>query len=295
VIPVERRGKAMGAVMGAFSVASVVGVPAGLELARQGGWRMPFFAVAALGLLVTGGAIFWLPPLRGHLGAHASAPPLGRLLGRKVVLLSYAMTAVTMAAGFILIPNISAYVQHNLGYPRSTLGRLYLVGGGVSFVTMRGVGWLVDRLGSFRVGTLGSAMLVGIVYGGFYRFPPAFPVIAIFAGFMFAMSFRNIAYNTLTTKVPEPDERARFMSIQSAVQHFASATGAFISAHMLVEQPGGQLVGIPRVAAVSMALTALLPLFLAMVERRVVARPPVRLHPIEPQSGIGVPVPLEKA
>ncbi len=48
-IPAERRGKAMGAVMGAFAVASVLGVPAGLELARLGGWRLPFIAVAALG------------------------------------------------------------------------------------------------------------------------------------------------------------------------------------------------------------------------------------------------------
>ncbi|HYH98342.1 MFS transporter, partial [Hyalangium sp.] len=33
LIPVERRGRAMGAVMGAFSVASVVGVPLALEVA----------------------------------------------------------------------------------------------------------------------------------------------------------------------------------------------------------------------------------------------------------------------
>src|SRR5690606_8917324 len=46
VIPPERRGRAMGAAMGAFSAASVLGVPAGLELARLGGWRLPFFVVA---------------------------------------------------------------------------------------------------------------------------------------------------------------------------------------------------------------------------------------------------------
>jgi predicted MFS family arabinose efflux permease len=32
-VPPERRGKAIGAVMGAFSIASILGVPAGLELA----------------------------------------------------------------------------------------------------------------------------------------------------------------------------------------------------------------------------------------------------------------------
>src|SRR5207237_8209295 len=63
VVPPERRGKAMGAVMGAFSAASVLGVPAGLELARHGGWRTPFFAVAGLGVVVAASAIFLMPPL----------------------------------------------------------------------------------------------------------------------------------------------------------------------------------------------------------------------------------------
>ena len=53
IVPIERRGRAMGTLMGAFSAASVFGVPAGLELARIGGWRMPFFAVAALGVVLS--------------------------------------------------------------------------------------------------------------------------------------------------------------------------------------------------------------------------------------------------
>src|SRR5438105_3427533 len=63
-VPPQRRGKAMGTVMAAFAAASVLGVPAGLELARRGGWRAPFFAVAELGTVVTAGAVVLLPPLR---------------------------------------------------------------------------------------------------------------------------------------------------------------------------------------------------------------------------------------
>jgi len=64
VVPPERRGRAMGLVMSAFSLASVLGVPAGLELARMGGWAAPFFGVAALGAVLTALAIRLLPPLR---------------------------------------------------------------------------------------------------------------------------------------------------------------------------------------------------------------------------------------
>src|SRR5205807_3558261 len=67
VVPPQRRGKAMGMVMGAFSIASVLGVPAGLEAARQFGWRAPFFGVAGLGLLLALGSVALLPSLVGHL------------------------------------------------------------------------------------------------------------------------------------------------------------------------------------------------------------------------------------
>src|SRR5262245_23447664 len=267
VLPPERRGKAMGAVMGAFAAASVLGVPAGLELARQGGWRLPFIAVAALGIVLTAGAAFLLPPLRMHLAARRAPPSFASLLGRRQVALSYAMTAVVMAAGFVVIPNISAYIQFNLGYPRARLGLLYLAGGALSFFALRLFGALTDRYGATRVGTARSVSLLVISYLWFVAPPAGLPVLVTFAGFMVSMSMRNVPYQTLTSKVPTPAERARFMSIQSAVQHLASAAGAFISSQLLTERPDGRLEGMPRIAALSMALTALVPFMMWIVER----------------------------
>ena len=292
VIPPERRGKAMGAVMGAFSVASVFGVPAGLELARRGGWRLPFFAVAGLGLCVAASALLLLPPLRIHLEGKIENPPprpgLRELLSRRNVQLSYLMTAVVMIAGFLLIPNISAYLQQNLGYPRERLGLLYMVGGLVSFFATRLGGVLVDRFGSTRVGTFGAVILICVLYVGFASPVVWVPVLPFFVTFMFALGFRNVSYNTLTSKVPRTGERATFMSIQSSVQHLASAVGAFLSAHLLTESVDGKLVGVSRLAAASIALTAVLPVLLWRVERQV-ARPEVRSSAAQPhdsQTGI---------
>ena len=273
VVPPQRRGSAMGKVMGAFSIASVLGVPAGLELARHLGWRAPFFAVAGLGLVIAAAGVFFLPPMRGHLAAAGSARkepvPLRHLIVQRNVLLSWAMTFVVMAGAFVLIPNISAYVQYNLGYPRAHLGLLYLYGGVVSFIATQTAGPLVDRYGSFRVGTFATVLLLVAVGGGFVFAPPLFPVVGIFVGMMFSLGFRNVAYNTLTSKVPRLDERARFMSIQSAIQHGASAAGAVVSSLMLTELPGGALQGMARVGLVSIGLTLLLPTFLFAVESSV--------------------------
>jgi predicted MFS family arabinose efflux permease len=279
VVPQERRGRAMGIVMGAFSIAQVFGVPAGLELARQLGWRAPFIVVAGIGVLIAACAVLLLPPLRGHLQGRKELVPLSQLVAQRNVRLSWAMTFVAMAGGFVLIPNLSAYVQYNLGYPRARLGLLYFVAGLVSLVGLQLAGRITDRFGSFRTGSAGSLLLAVTIFGGFVLQPPPVPVLGIFVPFMLAMSFRNVAYNTLTSKVPRPDERARFMSIQSSVQHTASALGAFLSARMLGSRPDGSLAGMDHVALVAIALTLALPLFLFGVESSVRRRPATPLVP----------------
>ena len=48
----ERRATAMGFITTAFSLASVIGIPAGLFLASKFGWHSPFLVVGGLGILV---------------------------------------------------------------------------------------------------------------------------------------------------------------------------------------------------------------------------------------------------
>src|SRR5205814_114969 len=109
-----------------------------------------------------------------------------------------------------------------------------------------------------------------------------------FVLFMTAMAFRNVSYNTLTTRVPHPDERARFQSLQSSIQHGSSALGAFVASVILrsvplvgpdggpvLDEHGkviGRLEGMPVVATISIALSALLPFLLFWVEGKVRGR-----------------------
>jgi predicted MFS family arabinose efflux permease len=279
-VPPERRGRAMGAVMGAFSVASVLGVPAGLELARLGGWRAPFFTVAALGAVITAAAVALLPPQRAHLTTSSRGAPDRRgarssfraVLSRPVAQLSLTGTAVSVIANFALIPNLSAYFQFNRGYPRDRLGLLYMIGGAISFGTTRLAGWLTDRHGAPAVTACGSLAFITVLLVGFIYPVSSLPVLAIFVGFMVTQSFRFVPMQALTSRVPEPRERASFMSAQSAVQHLASAAGAMIGAQLLTEQAGGALDGIDVLAWFGVATSALLPAILLAVDRRVRAR-----------------------
>jgi hypothetical protein len=90
---------------------------------------------------------------------------------------------------------------------------------------------------------------------------------------------------SLSTRVPRtPDERAGYMSLQSTAQHISSSLGAFASSRLLSDGPGGRLVGMPRLALVSVALAPTLPPLLAAIGRRVRARetstvPPASANP----------------
>ncbi len=275
-VPAERRGRALGAVMGAFSVASVLGVPAGLELARLGSWRTPFFAVAALGLLVAGGALLLMPPMAGHLArARASGPERGsvrQLLRQPVAWLSLASAAAAMMSGFSIVPNIAAHLQFNLGYPRPRLGLLYMAGGAVAFVMLRVAGRWVDRFGAPVVAAGGTALFVAVLALGFAWPAPWLPVAGLFVAFMMGNSLRNVAMNTLTSRVPGPAERARYMSVQSAVQHLSSALGAGLSTRLLTAEPDGRLGGMKGLSLFSGAVALLVPLLLAAVQARLARR-----------------------
>ena len=279
VVPPARRGRAMGAVMGAFSVASVLGVPLGLRMASEGGWRLPFIAVAGMGAVVILLALRAMPPMRGHIVVSAASgkpagPKLSGLLGDRTIRLALAMNGLVMLTAFLVIPNIAAHLQQNIGFPRNRLDIAYMAGGAASFLIMRIAGRAVDRAGAARVATVGTAVMIGVLYFAFIA-PGAIGVggvLVVFILFMGGNSIRNVSMSSLSTRVPRADQRAGYMSLQSTAQHISSATGAFASSRLLHDAPGGRLGGISTVAVISAALALTLPPMLAAIDKRVSAR-----------------------
>jgi predicted MFS family arabinose efflux permease len=277
VVPPERRGRAMSTVMGAFSIASIFGVPIGLQLSVWFGWRVPFLAVAGLGIVVVFVALGRMPSLTGHLEGADKIKPLQRMLalwGDPTVRLALLTNSLVFIAAFIVIPNIAAHLLQNLGYPRTRLSWAYLVGGTVSLFVIIAAGRAVDRRGPVFVSTLGTLVFAVALALGFIAPDRLFhlPIFALFAIFMSAMSMRNISVGTLSTRVPRHQERAGYMSLQSMSQHMSSAIGAFISSQMLRNTPDGRLAGVDRISTLSLLLAFTLPPLLSVIVRRVRAR-----------------------
>lgn len=269
-IPPERRGAAMGKIMGAFAAASVLGVPFGLELARQLSWHAPFIALAAIGCVVFILACRYLPA-RGNVIRKEpiidSLRAMGRLIQNPLALSTFAFMSFGMMAGFMIIPNISAHLQINMGYPREHLGILYFFGGLVSFFSMRQVGRWVDTQSSTRINLYATLLLCLSIFLGFVWYHHSVPIVLLFVAFMLAMSSRNVVAQTLSSKVPLANERGIYMSLQSSITHAASASGAFLSSKLLTEAPDGTLAGVPTVGLTAIALSICVPYFTYVTER----------------------------
>jgi predicted MFS family arabinose efflux permease len=137
VFPEQKRGAATGALMSAFALASVAGVPFGLYLGTTLGWHAPFLLLAALGCPVLAVGMAILPALRGHLGQATAAHPLATMWGTFTHpnhLRAFALIVTLMFGGFAVIPYISAYLVANVGMAEGDLPLVYVAGGGLTLV-----------------------------------------------------------------------------------------------------------------------------------------------------------------
>ena len=249
VIPAARRGAATGTIMTAFSLAAVVGVPAGILLGARFGWYTPFILLTVLSILIWLGSMRIVPALSEHLGRQQPAlrsvlPALWRLLSNPRHMSAFAMTFVVMGSQMLVIPFISPILVANHGVQPAQLSWLYMGGGAATFFTSRFIGRLSDRYGSrkmFRV--MVAVSLLPIL---FVTHLPSLPYVALllfFPVFMVTVSGRMVPMQALLTTVPEPANRGAFLSTNSALQALGSGCGAWLGGLLLSSGADGSIQG----------------------------------------------------
>jgi predicted MFS family arabinose efflux permease len=236
--PYERRGMAMGVVASGFSVAMIVGVPAGLYLANALGWRAPFAVLGGLSLVVLTAAWLVLPPLRGHLnGPAGESPGLIRILLEPNHVRAYILISALVLGVFMLVPYLATYLVANVGRAENELPYVYLCGGVATLATVTIFGRLADRYGKLLVFRLAAlATLVPILL--LTNLPPvSLPVaLAVSTLFMVTTSGRMVPVQALITAAAAPRYRGSFLSVLTSVQQLAAGLAAII---------GGAILGAP--------------------------------------------------
>ncbi|SMO46254.1 MFS transporter [Solitalea koreensis] len=249
VFPYERRGFAMGVLTAGFSVAAVIGVPAGLYLALKMDWHFPFILIGSMGIIL--GLVLWkvMPSMNEHVVQSDKKFDNPILLMRDIVTdrnqrLALSLNFTIVVGQFLLIPFISQYLIRNVGLNQEQIPMVYLVGGLFTIFTMPLIGKLTDRLGAMKIFI--TVLLISIIP---FVLITNLPKVSIVTALMVTTAFfifgsgRMVPAQTITTAVVPPQKRGSFMSIRASVQQLGTAMASLLSGFMVTSTTTGPLLG----------------------------------------------------
>lgn len=245
VFPHEKRGTATGVVMGAFSVASVVGVPFSLILATQFNWHAPFVFLGSLSLVLTALVQKAVPSMVQHLKTPAENPflVLKDYVTQRNYLIPLVFMFVLVMGQFSVIPFLSPSVVANAGLKESQLPLIYLFGGACSFFASPGVGYLADRYGKhllFKI--FASFSLIPLLFITHMGPSSVSWILFISCLFFIAMSGRVVPSMAMITGAVPAKRRGSFMSLVSSTQNLAAAVASFAAGQIVVTDSSGRLL-----------------------------------------------------
>lgn len=246
VIPFERRGRAMGIIMTAFSVSTVAGVPLGLFLAAHLSWHAPFIGIALLCAMLATAAALTMPVLDTHL-RQPDRPSALRGIATVVRdpnhLKAFALAGLMMFSGFTIIPYITIFLQANVGVKAEDIPYVYLVGGGATLFTARWFGRVTDRVGKVvtfrRLVGVAIVPLVGLTLLG----PVPLGVVLIVSTLFFVFqSGRMIPGMAILTSAVKPQLRGTYMTLLSSVQSAGMGLAALVGGQLISRDAQGHVL-----------------------------------------------------
>jgi DHA1 family inner membrane transport protein len=257
----ERRGRAMGIVMGGFAAASILGVPLSLYVTNlfKHNWHLPFLLIGGVAMILIPLVIRTIPHMTAHIKEPEEDESLFTALIKtaKIPIQRAALTfsGLLMMGHFLIIPFINPYLEFNKGFSRDEIPSIYLVGGIGSLIAALYLGKVSDKKGKlsiFTISVLLSLFMVIIIT----RLPNvAFPVVLIFFAIWFVVATgRIVTAQAMITEVVQPEQRGSFMSINGSIQQLGSGVAALCAGAIVHEEKTGKIANYEWVGYLSIAV-----------------------------------------
>lgn len=248
IFPYSDRGKAMGAVMSAFAIASTIGVPFSLYLANLISWHAPFILVAGLGVIIVPLVIKFIPNMNKHITAKKNEEgnsPFKALLVIKEhtnMQLALLFSGLIMLGHFLIIPFINPYMEFNNGYSKQQTPMIYLVGGLSSFFAANILGRLADKYGKLKVFTIAIIVSLPLVIAVTHVPPIPFWIVLTIFGFWFtAATGRGVTAQAMISNEVDANNRGSFMSFNSSVQQLGTGIASLVAGIVVTTNAKGQI------------------------------------------------------
>lgn len=244
----ERRGRAMGAVMSAFAVASTLGVPFSLYLTNifNFNWHIPFLFVGIVGVILIPLIIKFIPDMDEHIKRADQKESL--LIAIEKTLPNFSQLSTLIFSGllmmghFLIIPFINPYLEFNKGFSKDLTPMIYLVGGLASFAAAIILGRISDRTGKLPVFTISvffSLFMVLLITG----MPSVhFSIVLIFFAVWFILATgRAVTAQAMISEIVKPEQRGSFMSFNGSIQQLGTGLASSLAGLVVLKDKVGKI------------------------------------------------------
>jgi predicted MFS family arabinose efflux permease len=167
---------------------------------------------------------------------------LKKTLSQGRYLQAFAATMLLATGGFMLMPFGSAFSVHNLGISLEQLPWVYMATGVVTFVAGPLLGRLADRIGKYRLFSLGSALgIVMVLVFCNLGLTPLWGVMLMNMVLFLAITSRMISASALISGVPALPDRGAFMAVNSSIQQLSGGVASSVAGLIVVQGADGRL------------------------------------------------------
>jgi len=250
----SRLGVATSIVIGANSVAAIIGVPVGLYLTHHFDWHIAFTILAFLNIVVLIMSFIFLPSMTTHIEHNKAGTTLRlfMLFKRSNFLWTIVfMCLLTLAGGFTILPFLSTYMITNVSFDPAHLSFLFFFGGLATIITGPMVGLLLDRFskqGVFMIFNFIS--ILPVFFLTIYPLTSHLMALIVSTAFFIFSSARHVSAMALINSKFEGNIRGKVISINSSMQMMAGSLST-VTAGLILYKSEGDLVNFDIVGIVA--------------------------------------------
>jgi DHA1 family inner membrane transport protein len=232
IVPRERIGRALSAVIGGFAVSTALGVPIGTLIGQEIGWRGAFLSVVGLGVVVLILTLIFVPSVptqgAGGLGAqvkYAFSPPVLAMLG---------LAVVYFLGQYATLTYITSFLGKETGISGGLISVFLLAYGLATAVGAVGGGRFADRNATRAIVTCNFVLIIAL--GGLFLVEGS-PVLVALAMIVWGVvgfgAVPSLQYRVLSLAGPGKDLAATLpaSAINAGIAIGALAGGWALSAN----------------------------------------------------------------
>jgi predicted MFS family arabinose efflux permease len=267
--PKGQAGRAISVMFGGLTLAMVLGVPLGSFLGNLMGWRLPFFAVAAMALGGLLAMLRWLPSGVAQAAGGKASTQLAALADRHILTMM-AVTTLGFGSIFAAFTYVTPILTDIAGFSATTASALLIVFGAATFAGNLAGGYLSSHMGWQRSLRM-LLVLLAVTHAGLavsLHTPWALvPLLFLWGMFSFGLS-PGLQAGMLATAEHYTPKAVDFASgLNISAFNFGISLGSSLGGLMVARS----LMGATPWAGVAISLAALVPL--AWLARRPIGVP----------------------